>query len=364
MRLLPLNMVRPGMKLGRRIYNEEGITLLGERVELSQKLIQRLSEHGIDFVYIDDPRTNDITIPEMISEETRLKATSEIRTSFRGMMESSVRSKTANDRRLGKTFSNVMKMIIDDLSSHEGAMIMLTNISVMDDYLFQHSLNVCIYTTLLGMAHGYGREELTTLGLGALLHDIGKTQIPLELLRKNGKLTDSEFTQVKKHTEYGFQLLKEEPNIPLITAHCAFQHHERLDGSGYPRGITGRDIHDYARWIGMVDSYDAMTTHRVYRRAMLPHQAMEILYAGTDTLYEKKKIELFRDNIAIYPIGISVTLSTGETGTVVGLNKMVPHRPIVRILKDADGQELKAPFDMDLSEKLSIMVTGVNEDMG
>ena len=364
MRLLPLNMVRPGMKLGRRIYNEEGVTLLGERVELSHKLIQRLSEHGIDFVYIDDPRTNDIMIPDMISEETRLKATSEIRSSFRGLMEASVRQKTANDRRLGKTFGNVIKMIIDDLSDHEDAMIMLTNISVMDDYLFQHSLNVCIYTTLLGMAYGYHREDLNTLALGALLHDIGKTQIPLDLLRKNGKLTDNEFNQMKKHTEYGFYLLKEEPNISLVTAHCAFQHHERLNGTGYPRGIEGNDIHDYARWIGLVDSYDAMTTHRVYRKALLPHQAMEILYAGTDTLYEKKKIEWFRDHIAIYPIGITVTLNTGETGTVVKLNKMVPHRPIVRVLKDEEGQELKAPYDIDLSEKLSIMVTGVNEDLG
>jgi len=361
MRLLPLAMVRPGMKLGKKIYNEEGLTLLGENVELSQRLIHRLAEHGVDFVYIADPRTDDIQIPDMISDETRLKATSEIRTSFRSMMEDAIRRKTSGNLKLGKTFGNVMKMIIDDLSGHQDAMIMLTNICVMDDYLFQHSLNVCIYTTMLGLAHGYGREELMTLGLGALLHDIGKTQVPLDVLRKNGRLTDDEFACIKKHTEYGFTILKEEPNIPLLAAHCAFQHHERLNGSGYPRGIAGTDIHDYARWIGLVDSYDAMTTHRVYRKAMLPHQAMEILFTGTDTLYDKQKIEMFRDKIAIYPIGVSITLSTGESGTVVGLNKLFPQRPIVRILKDEEGQELKAPFDLDLSEKLSIMVTGVND---
>ncbi|MFE5318778.1 HD-GYP domain-containing protein [Paenibacillus sp. NPDC056579] len=361
MRLLPLGLVRPGMKLGRKIYSEDGLTLLGERVELSQRLIQRLSEHGVDFVYIDDPRTNDISIQDMISDETRLKATSEIRSSFRRMMEGAVLRSTSNHLHLGKTFGNVMKMIIDDLSGHQDAMIMLTNICVMDDYLFQHSLNVCIYTTMLGMEYGYSREELMTLGLGALLHDIGKTQVPLELLRKNSKLTDDEFTSIKRHTEYGFRILKDEPNIPLLAAHCAFQHHERLNGSGYPRGIVGTDIHEYARWIGLVDSYDAMTTHRVYRKAMLPHQALEILFTGTDTLYEKQKIELFRDKIAIYPIGVSITLSTGESGTVVGLNKMFPQRPIVRILKDEEGQELKAPFDVDLSEKLSVMVTGVND---
>jgi HD-GYP domain-containing protein (c-di-GMP phosphodiesterase class II) len=200
------------------------------------------------------------------------------------------------------------------------------------------------------------------LALGALLHDIGKTQIPLDILRKNGQLTEAEFSMMKKHAEYGYLILKDEPNIPLVSAHCAFQHHERMNGSGYPRGIAGKDIHEYARWIGLVDSYDAMTTHRVYRRAMLPHQAMEIIYTGTGTLYEKSKIELFRDKVAIYPIGITVTLNTGETGTVVGLNAVVPQRPVVRVLQDEAGQELSSPFDVDLSKKLSLMITAVNED--
>jgi HD-GYP domain-containing protein (c-di-GMP phosphodiesterase class II) len=360
MRLLPLSMVRPGMKLGKKIYSEESLTLLAVGVELTQMLIQRLGKHGIDFIYIADPRTDDIVIPELLSEETRLKAITEIRASFRKVMDNSVKRKSAGYLHLGKVFGDVMTMIIDDLSSHKDAMIMLTNMSVMDDYLFQHSLNVCIYSTMLGMAHGYNREELMTLGLGSLLHDIGKTQIPYDLLRKNAKLTEDEFSCMKKHTEYGFQLLKDEPNIPLISAHCAFQHHERMNGSGYPRGIGGTEIHDYARWIGLADSYDAMTTHRVYRKAMLPHQAMEIIYTGTETLYEKNKIEVFRDKIAIYPLGVTVTLSTGEVGTVVGLNAIVPQRPIVRIFHCPDGQEVAVPYDVDLSKQLSLMITAVN----
>ncbi|OXM84246.1 HD-GYP domain-containing protein [Paenibacillus rigui] len=362
MRLLPLSMVRPGMKLGKKIYNEEGLTLLGEQVELTQMLIQRLAKRGIDFVYIDDPRTNDVVIPDMISEETRLRATSEIRSSFRKLMDDSMKRNLSGYTQLGKNFREVINLIIDDLSGHQDAMIMLTNISVMDDYLFQHSLNVCIYTTMLGMANGYSRDELATIGLGAMLHDIGKTQIPIDILRKNGALTQDEFVLMKKHTEFGFHLLKDEANIPLLAAHCAFQHHERMDGSGYPRGIKGNDIHDYARWIGLVDSYDAMTTHRVYRKAMLPHQAMEIIFTGTSTLYEQKKIELFRDKIAIYPIGVTVTLNTGETGTVVGLNNLVPQRPIVRLFQNEQGEELAAPKEVDLSKKLSLMITGVNND--
>ncbi|MCZ8513455.1 HD-GYP domain-containing protein [Paenibacillus filicis] len=361
MRLMPLSMVKPGMKLGKRIYNEEGITLLGERMELTSHLIKRLGDHGIDFVYIDDPRTRDLVIRESVTDETRARALSEIRQTFRVVMDDQVKKKLANGRQMGKVFRGIMDLLLDDLSSNKDAMIMLTNIGVMDQYLYQHSLNVCIYATMLGMSYGYSRDELMILGLGALLHDIGKTQIPLELLRKKEKLTDGEFERIKKHTTFGFQFLKDEPNIPLLAAHCAFQHHERLDGSGYPRGLKGDEIHEYARWIGLVDSYDAMTTHRVYRNAMLPHQAMEILFTGTGTLYEKQMIELFRDKIAIYPIGVSVTLNTGETGVVVNLNSIVPQRPIVRILLDSEGQELAAPHEVDLSEKLTLMITGVHD---
>jgi HD-GYP domain-containing protein (c-di-GMP phosphodiesterase class II) len=137
------------------------------------------------------------------------------------------------------------------------------------------------------------------------------------------------------------------------------QHHERLDGSGYPRGIRGEEIHDFAKWIGLVDSYDAMTTNRVYRAAMLPHQAMEVLYTGADSLYEKSKVEHFRDRVAIYPLGATVTLNTGETGVVVDVNSQFAQRPIVRILEDQEGQTLKEPYEIDLSTHLSVIVTGI-----
>ncbi|WP_284641228.1 HD-GYP domain-containing protein [Paenibacillus silviterrae] len=362
MRLLPIAKIIPGMKLGKKIYNSDGLVLLNEGVELSSSLIKRLGDHGVDFVYISDPRTDDIVIRELISDETRAAAISGIKQSFRTAMEDHMKRKAVGALQVGKVFRNLLTMILDDLSSHKDAMIMLTNIHTMDDYLYQHSLNVCIYSTMLGMAHGYSREELMTLGLGSLLHDIGKTQIPIQLLRKNDRLTDEEYLVIKKHAEFGYRFLKDEPNIPLLSAHCAFQHHERVDGSGYPRGLKGDEIHEYARWIGLVDSYDAMTTHRVYRRAMLPHQAMEILYAGTGTLYDMKKIELFRDKIAIYPLGVTVTLNTGETGVVCDLNPSVPHRPTVRILKNAYGEDIQSPFDIDLSQQMTLLITGVGEE--
>ena len=349
MRLLPIGHCRPGMKLAKRIFSEEGLVLLGENIELTNQLIARLDQIGIQYVYIADPRTDDIELPSIISEETMRIALKDIRTNFRLMVERPKQKKGVAYPYIAQPFKQMMNLIIDDLTDHDDAMIMLMGINSVDQYLYQHSLNVCVYTTLLGIAHGYTRDELATLGIGALLHDIGKVHISNETLNKPGRLTPEEFNAMKEHTNIGYMMLKDEPNIPLIAAHCALQHHERLDGSGYPRGLKGNEIHEYAKWIGIVDSYDAMTTNRVYSAPMLPHEAVERLYGGTGTLYEQSMVQQFRDKVAIYPIGMTVKLYSGEIGVVTAINTHCPHRPIVRILNNEAGEELKAPYEIDLS---------------
>lgn len=358
MRLIPVTSLQPGMKLGKKIYNENGIILLSENAELSEAVIRRLLAHGMDYIYISDPRTDDVVIQDMIEEETRRKALQEIRTSYQKLTESAVKGVVYPH--LGKNFTSLVESIIGDLSAREDVMIMMMNINSMDHYLYRHSLNVCVYTLFLGQLYGYSKEELTVLGLGAMLHDIGKTKLPIELLNKPSQLSDEEFGQIKQHTLYGFQMLKDEPGIPLKAAHCAFQHHERINGTGYPRGLKGEEISEFARWIAIADAYDAMTTHRVYRPAMLPHQALEVLYTGCGEWYEKSKLELFRDHVAIYPLGMTVKLSTGEEGVVAKIHKDIPQRPVIRVLTDPSGAELKDPYDLDLSNQLSVVITKVD----
>lgn len=362
MRLLPIYQCEPGMKLAKKIFSSDGIVLLGDNQELTTRLISRLEECGIQYVYIADPRTEDVNAPSIISEETFRMAIKEIRTSFRELMGRPNNRKGITYPFIAQPFRNMMNSIVDELSGQKEAVIMLMNMGTVDHYLYQHSFNVGVYSTLLGIAHGYSRDELMTLGMGALLHDIGKTQISTQLLNKPGRLTCKEYELTNTHTWLGYELLKDEPNMPLLVAHCAFQHHERLDGSGYPRGIQGNEIHEYAKWVGLVDSYDAMTTNRIYRSPILPHDAMERLFAGTGTLYEQSMLELFRDKVAIYPIGISVKLNTGERGVVVDMNNSYPQRPIVRILYNEAGEELKAPYEIDLSKQLTVMIVGVNEE--
>lgn len=359
MLLLPLQLCRPGMRLGKPIYNDDGLVLLGERMELTGSIMSRLEHFGIHYLYIEDSRTEDLVFQDIVSAETRARAVGEVRTQFRKMMDDSMKKRSINGIHLGRAFKSVVDSIIDDITSSHDSMLMLVNIHASDHYLFQHSVNVCIYATILGQAYGYSRNELYTLGLGSLLHDIGKTQLPQEVLLKPAQLTPEEFEIIKSHPAIGFKLLKDEPNVPLIAAHIALQHHERVDGSGYPRSIGGLDIHDFARWVGLVDSYDAMTTHRVYRNAMLPHEAMERLYAGAGTLYDQEKIELFRDKIAIYPLGMLIALNTDEIGVVVDVNASSPHRPVVRILYDADGQPV-TPYETDLSKSLTTCIKEAN----
>lgn len=356
MRLVSVNQLQAGMKLGKKIYSDEGLTLLADGVELTDALIKRLARIDIGYIYIEDALTSDIVITGMLQDETRNQALKVIRNEFQHMSGASGISK--GFYHLDKKFSKIMDSILDDMSLQEDPMIMLLDMHTADNYLYVHSLNVCLYTLVLGIAHGYSKEELRVIGLGALLHDIGKTQIPVKIIQKPGKLTDEEFRHMQAHTEIGFRILKEEPNIPLLAAHCALQHHERIDGSGYPRGLKGPQIHEYAKWLGVADSYDAMTSNRIYKKAMLPHQAVEALYVGSGTLYEQKQLELFRDRVAIYPLGLTVKLSTGESGVVVKIDPTTPHRPIVRVLNGPEGETV-VPFERDLSKVLSVVIIDV-----
>jgi HD-GYP domain-containing protein (c-di-GMP phosphodiesterase class II) len=360
MRLLPTKHCQAGMRLGKGIYNEEGIILLGINVSLTDNLINRLLQLGIDYLYVQDPNTDDIEIKSPISDQTRFKAITEIRNNFKSLNEQATSKRPVRNNTLSKSFNNVLQMIIEDLSEHQGALIMLTDINVMNNYLYNHSLNVAVITLSLGIIHGYSKNDLFALGLGAILHDIGKTKIPQNLLTINRIFTPEEYKEVQKHTIIGFQYLREEPNVPLLSAHCAFQHHERIDGTGYPRGIKGDEIHDFAKWIAIADSYDAMTNHRSYRPAKLPHEAMEVLYGFAGTHYDRKKVALFRDNVAIYPLGLTVKLNTGEKGVVTEIHPNYPQRPTIRVFQEADGKLAQPIYEVDLSQKHNVLIESVN----
>src|SRR5699024_4018570 len=150
--------------------------------------------------------------------------------------------------------------------------------------------------------------------------------------------------------------LRKQDEFSTVIAHCAYQHHERLDGSGYPRGLVGSEIHKYAKVIAIADVFDAMTSNRDYRAALLPHEALETLYACAVTKFDKQMVVVFRKSIAIYPNGLSVKLSDGRVGVVVKQNKHLNERPVIRILKE-NNEKLISPYDINLAAEVNIMIT-------
>lgn len=354
MRLILTSSVQDGETLAKAIYNDNGQVLVNEGVALTRLLINRLVEMGISYIYIHDELTEDIVVHDIISEKTRQESLQIIRSEFHSITDNVRLGKVFHNDHLSKNFSAMIRKILDEIQVNSDALTTLSELLLYDNYIFTHSLNVAIYSLGLGLQLNYSEQRLIEIGLGAILHDVGKLMIPLEILNKPDRLTEEEFEIMKSHTTTGFQFLKDLPNISLMTAHCALSHHERLDGSGYPRGITGEYIHPYAKIIGVCDVFDALISQRVYKKAMLPNEALEILYTGAGKLYDKLLIEAFRNTIAIYPLGLTVTLSDGREGIVIKQNKHLTTRPVIRIIAEAGAKV--APYELDLEKTMNVTI--------
>ena len=237
MRLVATRSLGAGEKLGKPIYNDNGQILLHKGALLTERVINRLFEMGISFVYIEDARTNGIDVADIVSDATKKAAVKTIKDEFLHIAKDMKLKKVFNGDHFSKGFSKVVKTILSDIKNNEEALALLSDVYVYDNYIFTHSLNVTVYTLGLAVELGFNEKQLMEIGMGALLHDVGKMAIPVEILNKPGRLTADEYEAVKNHAKAGFDMLRRIPNISLLTAHCAFQHHERLDGTGYPRGL-------------------------------------------------------------------------------------------------------------------------------
>ena len=355
MMLRSINALKDEDCLAKAIYNENGQVLLNRGVTLTNVIIKKMKEKGITFVYIEDARTNDIYCDDVVNERTRQTSMKTIQNNFQTISKEMALGKKIDMDKLGPSFSKVVNNILADVRAHKEAISMLSDAFCYDSYIFQHSLNVTVYSLALGQKYGLTDKQLEELGMGAILHDIGKMAIPVETLNKPGALTDEEFKLIKEHPSIGFDLLRKAHSISLLTAHCAYQHHERIDGSGYPRGIKDKEIHLYAKLIGVADVFDAVTSNRVYRGARLPHEALELLYSGVNTLFEKSIVEMFGKTIAIYPIGLEVKLSDGRQGIVAKQNGDFTSRPVVRITKE--HEESVTPYDVNLMKELNVTIS-------
>jgi putative nucleotidyltransferase with HDIG domain len=355
LRLVRTDTISQGAYLGKAIYNDKGKILLNEGVKLEQKLLKRLTDMGIHHIYIKDEKTDDIEIMEPIPAKLRNKAMNAIEQNFLDIQSGRYLSNSAILEKATKGLTELIHEIVFEIKNNKDLLLLLADVYAYDHYIFTHSLNVTMYSLAIGVKLHLKEKELEMLGLGAILHDVGKMKICQKTLLKPERLTKDEYEEVKKHTEEGFQILRKISTIPLVVAHCAYQHHERLNGSGYPRGITAKEIHFFGKIIAVADVYDAVTSNRIYRKAMLPHEGLEVLYTGSGTLYDQEIIEAFRQAVAVYPTGLTVELNDGRKGVVRAQNSGTSERPVIRILEE-NGIQISCPYELDLKNELDIMI--------
>lgn len=350
MQKISIGNLKTGMKIARSIYDGDGQLLLSKGMLLTAIYIKRLAELQIPSVYIERniPHfninySNDKMIDEDINNERiRISAIQNLSSAFdkcqlTGSLDTAVIVDTTQE-------------IVNNILSNPLYLVQATDIRKYDDYTFAHSVNVCTLSTVLGIMCQYTRHQLDELALGALLHDIGKIKISLDILNKPSELDNNEFEIMKTHSEVGFELLRKTTQFSVVPMHVAYQHHEKYDGSGYPRGLVGDNIHEYARIVAIADVFDALTSDRVYKEACLPHIAYEIMMEEGEKHFDKNLLNLFFDNVAIYPLGTAVQLTTGEYAVVTDIQKGFTLKPQLQLIANSNKTLISPTVILDLQK--------------
>jgi putative nucleotidyltransferase with HDIG domain len=254
----------------------------------------------------------------------------------------------------GQPDTTMARTMIDGLAQavaqNRRALLALTTLKNYDNYTFTHMVNVSILT--MGQARGLGIDGslLREFGLAALMHDIGKVRTPLEILNKPDKLTDAEFTIMKRHTVDGAEMLRQNPDLPPLVPVVTFEHHLRLDGSGYPDGAKRGSLNVGTMLCSIADVYDAMRSQRGYQQSFPTDRILEVLKRNDGRQFDQHLVRRFTQLIGIYPVGNLVRLNTGETAVVLKVHAPDPRRPQVRVIYGRDGQRLDLPYDLSLWE--------------
>jgi HD-GYP domain-containing protein (c-di-GMP phosphodiesterase class II) len=351
MKTVYLDQIIPGMIVSRLINSPDGEFLVGKGHIITKHNIERLRNFGINFLYIEDDATEGIESAKVVSDEIRFKATFGVKRFFSSVQNGDPISMSNCIQEMKKAIESIIREIL----SNDVGVINICNLKTFDDYTYAHSTDVCTLSLILGMAMDLNREQLKTLATAAILHDIGKMMVPKEILNKPGKLTDEEFEEMKKHSMYGYELLKGEQLVSEEVYTGILCHHEKWNGAGYPYGLKGNNINLYSRIIAIADVYDALVSDRPYRKGWSPSEAYEYIIAHSDILFDPSIVKIFSSKIAAYPIGSVVKLSNGYIAVVKENFQNTITRPLVTVIKDENERDF-GPTDLDLRKECSTTI--------
>ena len=247
--------------------------------------------------------------------------------------------------------------VLESMIRNSDALLWMSEMRKKDEYTYSHSMDNCALGLAFGRHLGFYKEDLRNIGMGLLLMDIGKVKVPDDILNKTTTLTRDEFNEMKKHVQYGIDMLKETPGMNETIINIAASHHERFDGSGYPHGLEGKRVPVQGRIASIIDCYTAMTRENKYRKAIAPHEALQTMYNWRDKYFQAELMEQFLQCIGVYPTGSLVEMSSGEVGMIMSQNKTQRLKPKIMMLLD----ENKKSFD---TNKIVDLVTEETDSSG
>ncbi|WP_127836500.1 HD-GYP domain-containing protein [Clostridium prolinivorans] len=348
MRLEFIDRVKDNEVLGKNILTNDGKILLKEGVRLNRNYIKKLKELGVFYIYIEDDRLEDVEIEDNKLLELKQAVMKNMSTILKNVY-------SCNKRKVSESLE-IVEDLVDYIINMGDVNKSLYDIQTYDNYTFVHSLDTCIMSCFLGISSGLSGTELNELAIGAILHDIGKIKISNKIINKKGSLTNEEFMEIKKHPLYGKEILIKNINIPYNAIKAVVQHHERVDGKGYPFNLKGNEISKFGKIVCICDVYDAVGSDRVYRKKFSPNEAYELILAGSSQAFDENFVKNFKSTFSVYPLGACVKLSNSVEGYVVRQNKNFPDRPVIRVLYDSKTKLPIEFYEIDLLKNNNLVI--------
>lgn len=321
------------------VVSPYGSLILPRGSVVNDYIIQKLKEFGIEYIYIFD-RNREKTFLNYDSFEERFEANID---KIKHLMNEIIRGK--------KIDYNILNKITDDVivswESPEYVMTYLKKINDKDDYTYFHCINVAFYSALIAGYLKLPKDDIKIAIQAALLHDLGKVKIPIELLNKKEKLTNEEFDEIKRHAIYGYEMVKTDKHLGEEIKEVILMHHEREDKSGYPLGVGGLDLSIYSKIVSVADVYDAMTSNRPYRKALTPFDAFNEFITISKNNLDVSIVNILTSRLSSYYTGSKVLLNNGETGNIVYIPPHCIQKPVINVGKDF--------LDLSKEEDISII---------
>jgi len=341
MNLVSIEDVKSGMVLARDVINDLGIIFMSAGSALNPAGIEGLKKLDIDFIYVNEAQ--EVKQDGMQSIVTVEQAYSRLINIYKTIYANVSLGKSLNVDTLSIEIIPLFKLIIED----NNILDYLRRVVINESYIYMHSVNVGIFSMIIGKwlnLKPYIQEDLAITGF---LHDIGKTKVPIQIIDKPGVLDSNEFEAIKAHSQYSSDILQVSTGVSNEILNGVKFHHERIDGSGYPEGLTNQSIPLYAKIVAVADVFDAITENKPYRSKISAYAAARVLKTESFNKLEPKVTEVFLKNISRFYVGNKVRLNTGELGEVILLNKADVTRPLIKIGDDY--------FDLSTNYKLEII---------